>query len=559
MVACGYSFDGWQCPLQGHAGGATCILHLGHNNDADQRWTLLSAYVKTCVDAKRDVILHGMQIVDAYPLRAALEAVPVRGKAVTFYRSVDFEGLSIPHHLQLQRCRFLQGASFRKCTFASHVEMDHAEINDVLRMQHCKFAHILGLEDSRLVRGFYVEHVEFSGLHLRRAQLGSLVMRNVTHSKGLLLQRMEVSGTVAFERCRLDTKIMWGGAHLAKSIRVSDCVLDGHWLGDGATVVGSYEVARLQLNGRMDFQGATFGGSAAFRDIHMGAGARANFTAARFHGEAVFENWDDPDTADPSIRALVVFSRVPVLAESRFKFRGVSKDDTARPFRIRMFSFLHTDVSGFRFGNVDWMQNPAWLTWRQRQINAVRKRLGLELDEFRVARVVDEDFLTHRPGQEAPKDAPWRADASLVADLYRDLRQAYESRGSYHEAGQFHVREMEMRRLSRMNPHSHKARAAVERGVLNMYRAFSLYGESYTRPLAWLGGLLALAWGWHALTAGRLEEFRVLPHHVAFVEGLHVLFPFLRGGLIDAALRILAITVAALLVMALRRAFMRHS
>lgn len=415
------------------------------------------------------------------------------------------------------------------------------------------------MEDSKILRGFYAEHVEFAGLHLRRAHLGSLVMRNVAHSKGLLLQRMEVTGTVAFEHCQLDTKIMWGGAHVAKSIRVSDCVLDGHWLGDGATVEGSYEVARLQLNGRMDFQGATFGSSAAFRDIHMGAGSRANFTAARFHGEAVFENWDDPDTDDPSSRALVVFSRVPVLAESRFKFRGVSKDDKARPFRISMFSFLHTDVSGFRFGNVDWMQKPAWLTWRQRQINTVRKRLGLPLDDFLVARVVDEDFLTRRPGHETRKDVPWRADASLVADLYRDLRQAYESRGSYHEAGQFHVREMEMRRLSRMDPPSHKTRAAVERGVLNMYRAFSLYGESYTRPLAWLGGLLALAWVWHALSAGRLESFRVLPHHVALVEGLHVLFPFLRGGLIDDVLRILAVTVAALLVMALRRAFMRHS
>jgi hypothetical protein len=71
-----------------------------------------------------------------------------------------------------------------------------------------------------------------------------------------------------------------------------------------------------------------------------------------------------------------------------------------------------------------------------------------------------------------------------VADIYRDMRVSYESRGDHAGANDFYYGEMEMRRLSRDTAHA-------ERFILFFYWILSGYGLRASRAILWL--LLTIA------------------------------------------------------------------
>jgi hypothetical protein len=69
-----------------------------------------------------------------------------------------------------------------------------------------------------------------------------------------------------------------------------------------------------------------------------------------------------------------------------------------------------------------------------------------------------------------------------VYRLYNDLRLNYERTGRYHEAGDFFVGAMEMRRCGNFEK-------PLIRVLLHFYRLFSFYGERPVRAFTWLFGL----------------------------------------------------------------------
>jgi hypothetical protein len=105
-----------------------------------------------------------------------------------------------------------------------------------------------------------------------------------------------------------------------------------------------------------------------------------------------------------------------------------------------------------------------------------------------------------------------------IAASYRALRKQYESRLAYHEASDFHIGEMEMRRLSgyvqaldhgtatlRCRDRWRRLRALFRRyfSVTAIYSYLSRYGESYRRPLVWATvALLAFAWAFKSIGLG---------------------------------------------------------
>ena len=75
------------------------------------------------------------------------------------------------------------------------------------------------------------------------------------------------------------------------------------------------------------------------------------------------------------------------------------------------------------------------------------------------------------------------ADKSAILDLYRGLRRNFEVKLQYPEAGDFHIGEMEVRRLTIWDDRSRSLMSRVaEYFVTSMYRALSVYGERYIRP-----------------------------------------------------------------------------
>ncbi len=69
-----------------------------------------------------------------------------------------------------------------------------------------------------------------------------------------------------------------------------------------------------------------------------------------------------------------------------------------------------------------------------------------------------------------------------VHRLYNDLRLNYERTGRYHEAGDFFIGAMEMRRCGNFEK-------PLIRVLLHFYRIFSFYGERPAQAFVWLFGL----------------------------------------------------------------------
>ena len=103
-------------------------------------------------------------------------------------------------------------------------------------------------------------------------------------------------------------------------------------------------------------------------------------------------------------------------------------------------------------------------------------------------RILDERNLAGNPGS---------ADLSAVLATYRDLRENYEFRLMYEEAGRFFVREMEIRRnyLQSREGHGATRKRWMRRclSLTNCYNVLSEYGQHFGRILSWCSAAFAVS------------------------------------------------------------------
>jgi hypothetical protein len=88
-----------------------------------------------------------------------------------------------------------------------------------------------------------------------------------------------------------------------------------------------------------------------------------------------------------------------------------------------------------------------------------------------------------------------RRDYRAVAQIYQQLKKNYDSRQDYWTANEFHFGEMEMKRLAVPTEGPFlEARHWLHRNLslVALYRYASDYGNSYTKPMVWLLGILIL-------------------------------------------------------------------
>jgi uncharacterized protein YjbI with pentapeptide repeats len=173
--------------------------------------------------------------------------------------------------------------------------------------------------------------------------------------------------------------------------------------------------------------------------------------------------------------------------------------------------FHNCDVSDFQFAKV---------RWRNRTNG--KRMVFEEGEDLRLDQADTVALLADRRGLD-------ELNYALVAELYQQLKKNYDDRRDYWTAGDFHYGEMEMKRLATPNPsrvsqwiagkletwlgkenpgflaRRVKSKGCSERafhvlrqkwhrhvGLAAWYKRASEYGESYGRPLLWLGGVLAL-------------------------------------------------------------------
>jgi len=216
------------------------------------------------------------------------------------------------------------------------------------------------------------------------------------------------------------------------------------------------------------FSRAEFHGGASF--IHANFQGEAEFSTAKFQGKADFYNSE-------------FYRKTYFSGDFNFetKFDYVLFEGKEKVIfdieNLSNVSFINTDITGVRFSD-----EARWGTEKK-----------VKEDRFKI---IDERLLEEKIKE---KDGHTTKDFNLgsIKAVYRSIRENYEYRMRYDEAGQFFIREMELKRKYREVLSKEDGSLEVKQNnwfrrnlfsLTGWYYHLSRYGESIWRPT--LAGLV---------------------------------------------------------------------
>jgi hypothetical protein len=155
---------------------------------------------------------------------------------------------------------------------------------------------------------------------------------------------------------------------------------------------------------------------------------------------------------------------------------------------ISNISFMNTDLTGIRFSDK--------ARWGEMKVEYDKFWGGKKVKEDNRFKIIEERLLEEKINE---KDGHTTKDFNLgsIKAVYRNLRENYEYRMRWDEAGQFFIREMELKRKYREVPSKEENRVEIKQNNWFVRNLFSLtgwyyhlsgYGESIWRPT--LAGLV---------------------------------------------------------------------
>ncbi len=487
-----------------------------------------------------------------------------------FAGTADFDGAHFVGHAKFEDVQFTGQATFGGTHFRAHVNLDHArfaghanfgdaQFTGRATFWHARFTVTVDFEGALFTGHAYFVNAHFTG---RAFMLGTQFTGGADFADTRFIGPADFEGArfmgpTGFRGAQFSRLAGFEGAGFAgpADFQLTEFEEPTHWL---AVIVGA----------PLDFRFATFKGLSDWTDARLSAAGSIDLREVHVEAELRLQDlWFAGADQMEAVRAAVATTHAafwqrltknidlwscplpPQLdaegarqpdtrldlrnlhigPDARVRIQGVNcpGDPRGRIDASKML-FAHTDVSRIRFQNVKWEGERPW-----------RTRLGALLWPNRapVWRVADEFYVRDLPGRRAhpefePPDGEG-LDPSLVADIYKGLRASYEENLRYSDAGRFHIREMEMRRLARgLEGTRDAARTGEASGVgkagegggaveaaepgkagagtlswrwlrrnvslLNLYRLTSNYGESPGRVLATmflLGGLVVLGGG----------------------------------------------------------------
>ncbi|OPY72509.1 MAG: hypothetical protein A4E62_00831 [Syntrophorhabdus sp. PtaU1.Bin002] len=244
----------------------------------------------------------------------------------------------------------------------------------------------------------------------------------------------------------------------------------------GATFAKGLFLSYTVFEGMVNFSGCTFMGECSFEGStfkkklvldNMKCYGTLSFAGAIFDDDGI------QYSASPPVRSRedqgeVIFTKVTFTKPETIQFRFVD---------LSRWAFLYTDVSDVGFYSCGWMAVP-------------KPKLSGRLFTERILYDEISQGWRYRPamwffwrGKTHGQDAPG-CDYDGVSLLYRELRINFERRLLHHEAGDFHIGEMEARRLAlwHNDPFSRGSRIFAY-FVMCAYKLISGYGERYLRAV----------------------------------------------------------------------------
>lgn len=270
--------------------------------------------------------------------------------------------------------------------------------------------------------------------------------------KGVLFPK-EINSYIFFIEVTFQDRVNFSRTIFQKYTQFEDTVFKEESLFEGTIFQDVTSFARSTFQDFANFKGTTFKGDTDF--FLTVFQKHALFKLAVFKGKSNFENvnfqnivdFENAIFEDALMIKEDIHDKIFSKDEVDFTYVGFLKPEKVsfRKVDLSKFRFLGTDLRKVEFVDVNWD--------RKRGRNRI-------YDE------IEPDTVTEK------------FDYPLIAQVYKRLRGNYQENLNYAEAGDFHIGEMEMRRKGEKNP--------FNKGIIQLYKLLSNYGESYWRPLAWI-------------------------------------------------------------------------
>jgi uncharacterized protein YjbI with pentapeptide repeats len=305
--------------------------------------------------------------------------------------------------------------------------------------------------------------------------------------------------------------------------------------------------SNAQFNKEVNISGSQFVEKADFSEAYI---KKTEFTKAKFK-EVNFYKAQFTEKADFSEIQSTIEKAYPRMDFHNVQF-DIPEHITFLKDDLSESSFVNTDITRVRFGED--------VVWGDRS-------------KIREEREIENQLKTTN----YPTDIKLRD----VLAIYRNLRENYEFRMRYDEAGEFFIREMEMKRLYKQNTKNEKYQIKRNNPIIRnvsltgLYYHFSKYGQSIFRPFIFgivIVAVSTLLWSIQPNAAGDFLVYNTNASQIvnssnlqlAFERSLTNFLPSLsfgtelNVGLLDVVFKIVGGAVTfGLIIIALRRKFER--
>jgi pentapeptide repeat protein len=218
-----------------------------------------------------------------------------------------------------------------------------------------------------------------------------------------------------------------------------------------ATFYGEVDFSEVNFSQKVDFSGANFSQNAYFVDSTFSE--KVNFWGAKFSEQANF--WGAKLLAEADFLKSCFVDK----ALFRYTLFELQNKVTFDNSNLSNVSFADSDITRIRFGDK--------ITWGGK-------------DRFTI---FEEEWLRNKVKGQTVSEYE-NVSLGLVLSVYRNLRENYEFRLRYDDAGKFFIKEMELKRKYREVPASLKENGWFGKhfSLTGLYYHLSRYGESISRP-----------------------------------------------------------------------------
>jgi uncharacterized protein YjbI with pentapeptide repeats len=352
-----------------------------------------------------------------------------------FSKEANFVGAIFSKEANFSKATFSKEASFFKTTFSGIVDFYQATFSEKVGFSSATFSEKVGFSSATFSKEASFYQAAFS----KEANfVGAIFSKEANFSKATFYENVgfskaTFSETPIFSQTKFSERASFYQAAFSKDADFDGTTFSKEANFSKATFSKEANFSKATFSGIVDFSKAKFSKEANF--VGANFSKEANFVEATFSETVSFcqAAFSKADFLGAKFLGETYFLKTNFTGESSFKYvlfeqpNKITFDDSC----LSKVSFADSDITRLRFGDK--------ITWG-----------GKDKDKFTI---IEEEWLRNKV-KERTENEDWHEDVSLelVLSVYRNLRENYEFRLRYDDAGKFFIKEMELKRKYRDVP-----------------------------------------------------------------------------------------------------------